>query len=280
MIAFLRSFRKSRHAHDDPKPRLAEVEAAKAAARADFERDLRRLLDRPGPASMTCFCCDQSIAFKSAVEMPAKCMFTGVSLVRHKCGTCGCVIGPMPLVQCTPAELGGLYQGFYRFCNEGFSVPYQEKTFYLLNPSRRGKYLNYACGDWVVGVKRLRDIGWDVWGYEPFQDSKSPAIFAERSQVIDGSYDGVFSHNYIEHVQDPVAFFRECRAMLKEKAAMAHSSPCYEYLYEVSPFHLFFPTGDSVHRLAAKTGFRVAGMQGVDVDWPGNEYYCCNFAAI
>ena len=78
----------------------------------------------------------------------------------------------------------------------------------------------------------------------PVKDVTTANFMAE---VVDGSFDAVFTHNYIEHVQNPVQFFRECRALIKANGTMAHSSPCYQYLYEASPFHLFFPL-DPLHK--------------------------------
>lgn len=38
---------------------------------------------------------------------------------------------------------------------------------------------------------------------------------------------------------------------------MAHSTPCYEYRYDYSIFHLYFFIGRSLELLAKKTGFEL-----------------------
>jgi 2-polyprenyl-3-methyl-5-hydroxy-6-metoxy-1,4-benzoquinol methylase len=70
-------------------------------------------------------------------------------------------------------------------------------------------------------------------------------------------YDGIMTNDFLEHVQDPEAFFKECANLLVPSGKMAHSTGCYDYVYEFSPFHLFFFCGESVQRLIARTGFRL-----------------------
>jgi hypothetical protein len=90
------------------------------------------------------------------------------------------------------------------------------------------------------GCERLRLLGWQVRGYEPFQRVESEAIVTDRNSVMSTQYDGLMTHNFIEHVQDPLAFFNECSSMIKPGGKMAHSSACFDYVFEVSPFNLFF----------------------------------------
>lgn len=251
--------------------------AAADRARAAFPALLKRLLDRPEGEHHECRFCGHDNRLSTARRVNATCLFSGLELRRFVCGGCGGVFGPTPLVNCTPAELGELYGCLYQFYREGFSEPFQEKTFYLMNPSRRREYLNYACGDWTAGCERLRSLGWQVLGYEPFQRVDSPAIRADED--FDGAkqYDGLMSHNFVEHVQDPVDFFRKCHALLKPGGVMAHSGACFDYIYEISPFHLFFYCGEAVEKLAERTGFRVLSEHRADQDFPGYQYVCCLF---
>lgn len=248
-------------------------------ARRDFPNMLQRLLDRPEGKYQECGFCGFENRLSQSKRLNATCLFSGVELERIVCNNCGGIFGPVQLINCAPVELGALYKCLYRFYREGFSVPYQEKTFYLMNPSRRRTYLNFACGDWVKGCERLRSIGWDVWGFEPFQESESNTIFTCRESLDEKLFDGVMSHNYIEHVQDPLSFFRQIRGLLKPEAVMAHSSACYDYIYEISPFHLFFYCGESVTHLAERSGFRLISEHRVDQDFPGHQYVCCVFQA-
>jgi hypothetical protein len=268
-------------------PRLSSLRKSKAfasrsvlppldeSAKVDFAILLNELLERPEGSHYTCGCCGHVNELQNTERLNSNCLFSQLQLNRFRCGECGLIFGPVQLIEATPQELGGLYACLYRFYREGYSQPFQEKTFYLMNPSRRGEYLNYACGDWTEGVERLRSLGWQVWGFEPFQQVASQAIVTRQDMVVGKQYDGLMSHNYIEHVQDPVAFFNECSDLIVPGGTMAHSSACFDYVFEVSPFHLFFYCGESVQRLAARTGFRVLAEHRVDQDFPGYQYVCC-----
>ncbi len=274
--------RKRRISKEHPAPAAAVAPVAPAfvpseEARAEFPGILQKLLDRPEGTSYTCQCCGHVNNLAKTKRVNANCLFSQLELRRFECGGCGGIFGPMPLINCKPEELGELYGCLYKFYREGFSQPFQEKTFYLMNPSRRREYLNYACGDWTEGCERLRSLGWLIWGYEPFQRVDSTAIVTDRQAVIDKQYDGLMSHNFIEHVQNPADFFRECSMMIKPGGKMAHSSACFDYVYEVSPFHLFFYPGTSVEKLAARTGFKLLAEHRVDQDFPGYQYVCCIF---
>lgn len=128
------------------KPSFAPSESA----RAEFPILLAKLLDRPEGASYRCQCCGQVNQLASTKRVDSNCFFTQLKLHRFECSGCGVIFGPMALIHCKPEELGGLYACLYQFYREGFSQPFQEKTFYLMNPSQRGEYLNYACGDWTA----------------------------------------------------------------------------------------------------------------------------------
>jgi SAM-dependent methyltransferase len=123
--------------------------------------------------------------------------------------------------------------------------------------------LNYACGEWIAGLQRLRTIGWNVWGYEPFLNPERCPLGAaqglvDRLDAIGSThFDGIFTHNYLEHPQDPVAFFAALNELLKPGGRMVHSTPCFELMYDASPFHLYFFLGRSFDALCEKTGFAV-----------------------
>jgi hypothetical protein len=71
------------------------------------------------------------------------------------------------------------------------------------------------------------------------------------------AFAGIFSSNLIEHLVDPVGQFAEFRTMLQPGQRMAHASTCYEWRYDTSRFHTFFPLGSAAEHLAERTGFRV-----------------------
>ncbi len=238
-------------------PSMSSGNDVGADSRIEFAMHLSTILDRPWPEHIVCGCCGYESRVAKLDTLNATCIFTGLSLIRVRCGECRAVIGPLPLIEATSDEIGTLYRFLYQFYHEGFSSPFQEKTFYLLNPSRHGCYLNYACGDWSVGYNRLKSFGWQVVGFEPFQATDSTGFLKSRSELGSQSFDGLFSHNFIEHLQHPEAFFRECYELLKPSGTMIHSTPCYRYLYEVAPLHLYFYCDTSIERLANRVGFRL-----------------------
>ncbi len=257
---------------------MSDASPTNAAAQHAFRQHLQQLLNRQAPEWFTCPSCNSQLRWKRLKEFKASCLFTQFPLHRFQCNQCGLIFGPLPLIQCAPQQLSRLYELLYEFFSEGASTRFQEKTFYLMNPSIQGHYLNYACGDWQVGIQRLRTLGWNVWGFEPFQSVQTEAIVSDIAQLSIQQFDGIMSHNYLEHVQNPATFFCQCKMLLKPAAVMYHSTPCYEYKYEVSPLHLYFFVGDSIDRLAQHTGFRKIAEYRSDLTVPGNEYICVGFA--
>jgi len=178
------------------------------------------------------------------------------------------------LIVAPPRALDALYGLLYSVYSEGTTIAWQEKAFYMLNPARSGVYLNYACGEWISGLQRLRSIGWNVWGYEPHLNAgrcpPDPSLgLVDRIEATGTAvFDGIFTHNFLEHPQDPRAFFSELRALLKPGGLVAHSTPCFELRFDGSPFHLYFFVGRSFEALCRATGFTVLERLESDRDDP------------
>lgn len=205
-------------------------------------------------------------------EIHAQCMFTSTALRRFRCDTCGTIFGPMSLINCVPEHLADLYTLLYRYFKEGDTAQYQERAFHALEPVKGKKYLNFACGTWGSGIERLRAMGFDVYGFEPSLERQHPAIFTSLEEAArSGPYEGVFTHNYIEHVQDPGKFFAQIRELSVPGAMIAHSSACYDYRYEKSPFHLFFLSHSALEIIGSASGHRILGRSDYDLDVPGHE---------
>jgi 2-polyprenyl-3-methyl-5-hydroxy-6-metoxy-1,4-benzoquinol methylase len=88
------------------------------------------------------------------------------------------------------------------------------------------------------------------------------------------------SNNYLEHVQFPAAFFNECGGLIAPKGKMAHSTPCFDYVYEFSAFHLYFYCGESIRKLAERTGFRVLSEHRIDKEYADSSYACFVFEKL
>lgn len=122
-----------------------------------------------------------------------------------------------------------------------------------------GTYVNVACGEWPQ-IEALRADGVDVWGLEPYQANTSRHIVTTIG-ALPLPVDGVCSNNYLEHVQDPAAFLRQCAQMLRPGGKMVHSTVCYEYVIEQSPFHLHFLCGRSPEVCARRAGLVFDGLE-------------------
>ena len=191
------------------------------------------------------------------------------TIKRIECLQCGLIFGPLSLMHSPPVRLASDYELLYSTYTEGATSEYQKQAFLALMPEKNKRYLNFACGTWAVGCGELVAQGWDVFGYEPHLPYQHPRIVRSTSELGDTRFDGIFTHNYIEHIQNPVEQFKAWNGMLKVGDRMVHSSPCFEYLYDFSNFHLFFFLGKSLEILAAKTGFEVVAQADYEPGNPG-----------
>ena len=82
-------------------------------------------------------------------------------------------------------------------------------------------------------------------------------VIGRRSQLETMQFDGIFSNNLLEHLRWPVQELAFMASLLKPDAIMAHTTPCFEYRYEMTRFHLFFFVGKSRQIMAARAGLRM-----------------------
>ncbi|MEO8188318.1 MAG: methyltransferase domain-containing protein [Burkholderiaceae bacterium] len=198
------------------------------------------------------------IATQSAFrELNSHCIFGGGVLLRHQCPDCSLVFGPDKMLNMTPQELTQDYEWHYQVYEEGDSTPQEMRAFAALNPSREGVYLNYGAGGWSRSVQMLRSEGWQVYAYEPHLSAAADLTTGTISdkKVLDGmQFDGIYSNNVLEHLRHPVGELRYLAERLKTGGNMAHVTPCFEYLYEYTRFHLFFFLGRSRNELVSHAG--------------------------
>ena len=200
--------------------------------------------------------------------LSSKCMFTKRDLVRTECCSCGVVFGPEYMMSSTDEFISSEYEKLYKTYGEGDTTKYGTQTFNDMSPSKDGTYLDYGCGRWSRTEEVLSSSGYKVKGYDPYVNVPGEHMIADISGK---TFDGIFSHNVIEHLRDPVSTFKVLSRMLKPHGIMAHSTECYDYKIEYSQFHLFFFKGTSVERLCDKTGFSLLDRK----TYP--EYKCCIF---
>lgn len=242
---------------------LTSIYSEQRFVREQFVRlSLRQLLlstrDRP---DHPCPICENRTPINDTTAVVTEQGMFGVgAIVRHRCSNCDAVFGPLALLDLSESALIDEYKLLYRAYREGSTTEIQASVLSQTEPRRGERILNFGCGTWKKGLTRALATGADVWGYEPSLPKQHERIALQLSE-LQGPFDVVFSHNLIEHLQNPVAQFEAWRHMLAPNGRMAHATACYEWLYDESPFHLWFPLGRSVEVLAARTGFRVTGRR-------------------
>lgn len=212
----------------------------------------------PAP-SLECPLCEHQGEAKTFKVYESHCIFEGGRLLRHQCGNCDVIFGSAKMLELSSAELSNDYQWHYKVFSEGDSTEAEMRTFFAMNPKKEGVYLNWGAGCWSKTLDLLRSEGWNVYGYEPFSSSpqQSPHLISSKKTMQLMRFDGIFSNNLLEHLKHPVDELIEMRSFLKEDGIMSHTTPCFEYLYEYTRFHLFFFLGRSTAILADKAGLSI-----------------------
>lgn len=168
----------------------------------------------------------------------------------------------MKMLRLHPDELSQEYDWHYRIFTEGDSTEQEIRAFEALAPVQGGTYLNYGAGAWSSSVHQLRAKGWNVIAYEPTESAQTEAGLVTQREVLSSMrFDGIFSNNVLEHLRDPIQDLRFLASLLQPGGRMSHATPCYEYLYEYTRFHLFFYLGRSRQVLANRAHLKICSFQ-------------------
>ena len=218
------------------------------------------------PQSISCKLCGfeaQTLAF---TEFRAYCMFGGGEIIRHQCPACDVIFGSEIMMRLSPEALSEEYEWHYLAFDEGDSTEDEIRAFRGLRPKSRGRYLNWGAGNWSNSLSRLRHEGWNVLGFEPHAPAMpQDGVVTKLEHIQHLSFDGIFSNNLLEHLQHPVDELRQMASLLKPGSLMSHATPCFDYKFEFTRFHLFFFLGRSREVLAKQ-----AGLEPVSFDEDGN----------
>ncbi len=238
-------------------PRPPAEPAVSPYWKAIDERDAQTLPGR----RFTCPICERTETRESLEMKIDHCVFGGGRLERYVCPACGCIYGPAKYIDLDPAFIAADYASLYTEYAESDTTESEVRAFRSLHPTRSGVYLNWGSGKWNKTISSLRAEGYDVRGYEPSaQPSETSFIMRSKADII-GRFDGLFSNNVIEHFTRPVEEFRYFHSILAPGALMAHATPCYNYAYAFTRFHVVFLTGESPHVLAERSGFKVVARE-------------------
>jgi hypothetical protein len=219
--------------------------------------DMLELQRKPEDPVRTCPLCGYSGSEAEYEKYSTHCAFGGGLLIRRQCPQCEVIFGADKMFRLSDAELSQDYEWHYRVYGEGDSTSQEMKAFECLRPKKEGMYLNYGAGSWSRSTQLLREQGWTVFAYEPHGSAAAGVsyLITDPKLLSTMRFDGIFSNNVLEHLRHPVSECQFIGTLLKPGALMVHATPCFEYLYEFTRFHLFFYTGRSRNVLAEKAGF-------------------------
>jgi len=126
----------------------------------------------------------------------SRCRFTKEVLDRFVCPSCDVVFGSMAMIRMPLDGLKREYDKLYSAYSENDTTQWEMRTFLSMKPKVGRHYLDFGCGKWSHTIGEATKVGFAVTGYDPYVGSR------EIGQP--GTYDGIFSHNVIEHLQDPI----------------------------------------------------------------------------
>lgn len=206
---------------------------------------------------LECPICHHKFKENDSEVLDSECVFLGGRLRRYLCPKCNVIFGPNKMFLLDDDEFSDEYTTHYSVFSEGDSTEAEIRTFYRLNPEKGKKYLNYGSGAWSKTISTLRDQGFDLIGFDPYAPVKSEHIINNWEELSLHKFDGIFSHDLLEHLRDPVEEFSKMKDILSDDGIMVHSTACFNYAYEYTRFHLFFYTGTSVNEICKQTDLRV-----------------------
>ena len=209
----------------------------------------------PPSIPVKCLICGHEAPKSTYETRVSECIFGGGRLERFVCPDCGCIFGPLKMLSLSQDQLGDEYGQSYSVYKESEVDFLERAAFEALQPVKGRVCLNYGAGAWNKTTKHLREEGYEVYDYEPYAPvDVNPWIIRSRNELFKRRFDGIFSNSVIEHLRNPVEDLRSMKMLLRDGGKMVHGTGCYEYAYEYTRFHLFFPVGRSLQVLAEAAG--------------------------
>lgn len=241
----------------------------------------------------------KALAEVSALEAPACAICDGKNVVPHKrCNgfhVVRCLQDGLIFTSPRPVDLApfyderyynggmpGVYANYTSFANEELT-PEWNKRLDIIEASlggQPGHLLDVGCATGSF-LNLARDRGWQVSGVELSDWAVQSAIKMYSLNVIQGSlpdarlnsatYDAVTLWDCIEHLANPEAVLREVRRLLKPEGllmlstgALPHKDPSLISKWYYPPWHLYYFSEETMHKLLRKCGFEVVSYQEKD----------------
>ena len=218
------------------------------------------------PQSLSCKLCGLEAHGSAFTVFLTHFMFGGGEIILHQCTSCVVIFGSDTMMRLSPEALSEEYEWHYLAFDEGDSSEDEIRAFHGLQPESHGRYLNWGAGNWSNSLSRLRREGWDVLGFEPHSSAMPKnGVVTKLEHIQHLSFDGIFSNNLLEHLRHPADELRQMASLLKPGSLMSHATPCFDYKFEFTRFHLFFFLGRSRDILAER-----AGLEPVSFNEDGN----------
>lgn len=184
------------------------------------------------------------------------------------------------VVECTNCGLGFVnprptYEEIFRYYPETFyeygDQPdrYQKEAGYVLAVAKgTGSLLDVGCANGEF-PRYMKSLGWEVEGVEVSPNAKRITDFKvyeeefPRIPVNEPRYDAVTAWAVLEHLHDPMAYFKKTSVVLRPGGAFAFFVPNFSSIssrnlfLEDVPRHLYFYTEETIKRYLSDVGLKL-----------------------
>ncbi len=222
--------------------------------------------------TVNCNLC-RSSDYRKVYEMPDRKFFREDYFTIVECEACGLgFVNPRPTLR----EIQKYYPAKYyqnpptkshaRYLDRRFSAE-ASLLKALENGARRKRLLDVGCGNGEFPRFMIARGGWEVEGVEvaeasqPIKDFRVYTQEFDKIPVREPFYDAVTAWAVMEHVHDPMAYFRKAAEVVKKDGLFVFLVQNFEsvasrYLFcEDVPRHLYFFTRETIKQYLEKTGF-------------------------
>jgi SAM-dependent methyltransferase len=207
------------------------------------------------PSKLKCYICCYEDNLNKFREYVALDIFEAGRIIRYECPKCNLIFGDLRFLNLSEIEISKDYQDVYTFFQEADTTNYIIESLKSVNciDDKNKTYLDFACGDKNNIILRLKEDGYNIYGYDKYTNNQTYIM----KELEDKKFDVIFSNNYIEHVIDPINDIKFILDHLNEDGKLVLISSCFEYAIEYTHYHTFFFIGKSLDILCEKVGMKL-----------------------